>query len=103
MPASGPMPGSMPTSVPTMQPIKAYHNTSGRSATENPSSRLSIVSTASEPQQAAFERGFQRLAEQPVREQGEADAVNRGGHDAAALHHDQERKHQRRHGDQKAE
>ncbi len=43
-PASGPMPGSMPTSVPTRQPMNAYHSTSGRSATENPSSRLSKVS-----------------------------------------------------------
>ncbi len=41
MPASGPMPGSIPTSVPTRQPRNAYHRTSGRSATENPSSRLS--------------------------------------------------------------
>ena len=46
MPASGPMPGSMPTSVPTTQPRNANHSTSGRSATEKPSMRLSrTVST----------------------------------------------------------
>ena len=47
MPASGPMPGSMPTSVPTRQPRNAYHSTSGRNATEKPStSESKMVSTA---------------------------------------------------------
>ena len=45
IPASGPMPGSIPTSVPTTQPRNAYQSTSGRSATEKPSNRLSKVST----------------------------------------------------------
>src|SRR5215510_7067832 len=86
MPASGPMPGSMPTSVPTMQPMKAYHSTSGRNATEKPSSRLSrVASTASEPEQAAFERRLQRLAEQPVGEQRQSDAVGESRQDAASL------------------
>ena len=43
IPASGPMPGNTPTSVPTRQPMNAYHSTSGRNATEKPSSRLSNV------------------------------------------------------------
>ncbi len=43
MPDSGPMPGSTPTMVPTRHPRKAYHSTSGWSATEKPSSRLSSV------------------------------------------------------------
>jgi len=49
IPDSGPMPGSTPTSVPTRQPRKPYHSTSGRSATENPSIRLSKVSNAASP------------------------------------------------------
>ncbi len=49
MPDNGPMPGSTPTSVPTTQPRKPYHSTSGRSATEKPSIRLSMVSTAQNP------------------------------------------------------
>ena len=43
MPDNGPIPGSTPTSVPTRQPRKPYHSTSGRSATEKPSIRLSKV------------------------------------------------------------
>ena len=47
MPDKGPIPGSTPTSVPTTQPRKPYHSTSGRSATEKPSIRLSrVLSTA---------------------------------------------------------
>src|SRR5215472_13868118 len=51
MPESGPMPGSTPTIVPTRHPRKAYHSTSGCSATENPSSRLSSVPIALESEQ----------------------------------------------------
>ena len=47
---------SIPTSVPTRQPRNAYHSTSGRSATEKPSRRLSNVSTWSEPEHAGLER-----------------------------------------------
>src|SRR5262249_24416827 len=43
MPVSGPIPGSTPTTVPTRQPRNAYHSTSGCSATEKPSSKLSTV------------------------------------------------------------
>ena len=49
MPESGPMPGNTPTMVPIRQPRKAYNSTSGWSATEKPSSRLSTVPIASYP------------------------------------------------------
>src|SRR5512134_1041353 len=92
MPASGPMPGSMPTSVPTTHPRKANHSTSGRSATEKPSRRLSRTdSTVSEPKHAAFERCLERLAEQPIGEERQSDAVGGGDQHVAALDHDQER------------
>ena len=50
MPASGPMPGSMPTSVPTTHPRNANHSTSGRSATEKPSRRLSKTASTRQNQ-----------------------------------------------------
>src|SRR5215813_4915630 len=77
MPASGPMPGSMPTSVPTRQPRNAYHSTSGRNATENPSSRLSKVASTRvflEPQNALRQRRLQERAEHEIGDHHHADA-----------------------------
>src|SRR6185436_7580248 len=102
MPASGPMPGSMPTSVPTRQPRNAYHSMLGCSATEKPRIRLWTVSN-SEPQHAALERRAQRLAEEPVGEQREADAVGGGGERIAPLHDHHKAEDEQRHRDQEAE
>src|SRR3954464_14189730 len=99
MPASGPMPGSMPTSVPTRHPRNAYQSMLGCSATEKPRIRLWRVSN-SEPEEARLERGAQRLAEKPIREQGEARAVRRGDQRVAALHDHQQQEDQQRHGDE---
>src|ERR1700693_273301 len=79
MPDSGPIPGNTPTSVPTRQPRKPDHSQSGRSATENPSIRLSKVSNGSEPQNAVLERRFEHDGEQPVGGKADAEAVDRGG------------------------
>src|SRR5215470_20066406 len=90
MPASGPMPGSMPTRVPTRQPRKAYSSTSGRNATEKPSSRLSrVASTLEESNGAGRHRRLEQRAEQEIREQRGANtegertqgrlALDRGG------------------------
>src|SRR6266478_2031239 len=89
MPESGPMPGSTPTSVPTRQPRNPYHSTSGRSATENPSIRLSKVSNGENPilksQDAMLQRRFQHDGEQRIGDEADAEAVGRGGDQVAAL------------------
>src|SRR5271170_1525734 len=75
MPDNGPIPGSTPTSVPTTQPRKPYHSTSGRSATEKPSSRLSMVepSTLLETEQALLQRRLERHREQDIGRQAHAE------------------------------
>src|SRR2546430_13081278 len=101
MPDKGPMPGSTPTSVPTRQPRKPYHSTSGRSATENPSIRLSKVSNGNpilKSQDALLERRFQHDGEQRVGDEADAEAVDRGGDEVAALERDEGEQHER-HGD----
>src|SRR5262249_47443525 len=106
MPDSGPMPGSTPTSVPTRQPRKPYHSTPGCSATENPSHRLSRVSTVSESQYALLQRLLEDDGEEPVGENADADTVRRSGDQTAArpgdLPCDQHEQHER-HGDDEAE
>ncbi len=106
MPASGPMPGSMPTSVPTRHPRNANHSTSGRNATEKPSSRLSKDRVHEDHSQnrPRSSGAFKRFAEQPVGEQRRARCC-RPRHAARlrALDHDQQHEHQQRHGDEKAE
>src|SRR5215471_3974632 len=94
IPDNGPMPGKTPTSVPTRQPRKPYHSTSGRSATENPSIRLSRVSTAAKSQNALFERRFEHDGEKPVGEEADADAVHRGGDKVPAFERDQGKQQQ---------
>src|SRR5271165_5705537 len=81
MPESGPIPGSTPTSVPTRQPRKPYHKTSGRSATEKPSIRLSRVepSTALETEQALLERRLERHREQGIGRKRHAEAGGGSG------------------------
>src|SRR5262252_8005809 len=101
MPDKGPMPGNTPTSVPTRQPRKPYHSTSGRNATENPSIRLSRVSTVSESQNALLERRFEHDREKPVGEEADTNAVQRGGDQVPAFERDQGKQHQR-HGDDEA-
>src|SRR6266446_3043865 len=102
MPDNGPMPGNTPTSVPTRQPRKPYHSTSGRSATENPSIRLSRVSKALESQYPLLERRFEHQGEKPISEQADADTVHGGCEEVAALECDQG-KQQERHCDDEAE
>src|ERR1700724_1609319 len=110
MPDSGPMPGSTPTSVPTRQPRKPYHSTSGRSATENPSIRLSKVSNGKDPindpilesQDALLERRFEHDGEERVGGDADAEAVGRGRDEVAALERDEGEQHQR-HGEDEAE
>src|SRR6266436_5787387 len=102
IPDNGPMPGNTPTSVPTRQPRKPYHSTSGRSATENPSIRLSRVSKALESQYPLLERRFEHQGEKPISEQAGADTVRRGCEEVAALECDQGEQ-QERHGDDEAE
>src|SRR6476469_3279959 len=89
MPASGPMPGRTPTRVPTRQPMNAYHNTLGCNATEKPSQRLSNVTPTSKTQYALFERRLERLAEQPIRHDGEPDRITRRVVHRLALDHHQ--------------
>src|SRR4051812_34965498 len=103
MPESGPMPGSTPTSVPTRHPMNAYQRMSGRNATENPSSRLSSVSTVLEPEQAAFERRLQRGPEQQIGQHHHGDAVTARYQRIAALDADQQGEQQQDHGDQESE
>src|SRR5262245_55095600 len=106
MPESGPMPGSTPTIVPTRQPRKAYHSTSGCSATENPSSRLSSVPIALESEQserAVLERRLEQHGEQQPGERNHADAEGGGGQRVAALGAEDQREQHQRHGDEKAE
>src|SRR5215831_3943264 len=90
MPASGPMPGSMPTSVPTRQPRNAYSSTSGRNATEKPSSKLSrVASTLEQSNGSGRQRRFEQPAEQEIGEERGANtegertqhglALDRGG------------------------
>src|SRR3984957_4701431 len=104
IPDSGPMPGSTPTSVPTRQPRKPYHSTSGRSATEKPSIRLSRVepSTALETEQALLERRLERHREQGIGRKRHAEAEGRGGEEIASFERDQ-REQQERHGDDEAQ
>src|SRR5260370_3959992 len=102
MPDNGPMPGNTPTSVPTRQPRKPYHSTSGRSATENPSIKLSRVSKALESQYPLLERRFEHQGEKPIGEQADADAVHSGCQEGAALQCDQGEQHER-HRDDEAE
>src|SRR3954470_21971329 len=97
MPASGPTPGSMPTSVPTRQPRNAYHSTPGASATEKPCSRLLSVSRRLEPEHAALERRLERLAEEPVGEERQRDAVGGRNQRVAPLDDDEQGEHQQRH------
>src|SRR5215207_1776472 len=97
MPARGPMPGSIPTSVPTTQPRNAYSRTSGRNATEKPSSRLSMVaSTGLVPERHGRQRGFQQCAEQQIGADGDADADGQSTPEGAALDEIQEHKQQQR-------
>src|SRR4051812_36236960 len=105
IPASGPMPGSIPTSVPVTQPRNAYHNTSGRNATEKPSSRLSkVASTARlKSKQAVRERGFEQRPEQEIREYRHTNAESGRRQKGSTFHHDEKRKQQQTHGDDKAE
>src|SRR5262252_5844298 len=84
MPDKGPMPGN----TPTRQPRKPYHSTSGRNATENPSIRLSRVSTVSESQNALLERRFEHDREKPVGEEADTNAVQRGGDQVPAFERD---------------
>src|SRR5580692_10709242 len=104
MPDSGPIPGSTPTRVPTTQPRKPYHSTSGRSATEKPSIRLSTVvpSIASEPEQALLQRRLERHREQDIGRKADAEAEGRGGEEVAPFQRDQHEQ-QQRHGDDEAE
>src|SRR5512143_189095 len=78
MPASGPMPGKTPTNVPTRQPMNAYHALAGSRATEKPCARLRrVVSTVIlESEGAGFERRLQRVDEQDVSDDHDADTVN---------------------------
>src|SRR4051794_33763405 len=101
IPESGPMPGSTPTMVPTKQPRNAYHNTSGCSATEKPSRRLSSVGI-SEPEQAGFDRGLEHYCKQQVSEHDDADAEGGGAQQWPVLDRKHQREQQQRHGDQKA-
>src|SRR3990167_6218730 len=57
----------------------------------------------SEPKNAALERRLERLAEQPIGKQRESAAIDSRTQNVAALDHEQQRKHQQRHGDEKAE
>src|SRR5215831_1095237 len=93
MPDRGPMPGNTPTSVPTRQPRKPYHSTSGRNATENPSIRLSRVSTGSEPQNSLLKRRFENNGEKLVSHEADADAVHCGGNEVPAFECDQCEQH----------
>src|ERR1700730_5227343 len=101
MPDKGPMPGNTPTRVPTRQPRKPYHNTSGRNATENPSIRLSRVSTVLESQNSLLERRLEHDGEKPVGDEADADAVHRGGDQIPAFEGDQREQYQR-HGEDEA-
>src|SRR5215471_10591818 len=89
MPDNGPMPGNTPTSVPTRQPRNPYHSTSGRSATENPSIRLSKVSKALESQYPLLKGRLEHQGEKPISEQADADTVHGGCKEVAALECDQ--------------
>src|SRR5262249_54369396 len=103
MPASGPMPGSTPTSVPTRQPRNAYHSTSGRNATEKPSSRLSrVASTGLEPHDALRQRRFEQRTEQQIGQYDDAEAQRRSAEHALALDEHEKDEDQRRNGDEKA-
>src|SRR3954468_12833193 len=105
IPASGPIPGSMPTSVPVTQPRNAYHNTSGRNATEKPSSRLSkVASTAPlKSKQAVRERRFEQRPEQEIGEHRYTNAESGCAQKGSTFHHDQKRKQQQAHGDDETE
>src|SRR5215475_7364378 len=102
MPDNGPMPGSTPTSVPTRQPRKPYHSTSGRNATENPSIRLSRVSTVSESQNSLLERRFEHDSEKPIGGDADANTVYGSGDHVAAFKRDESEQHQR-HGEDETE
>src|SRR3954471_16383195 len=104
IPASGPMPCGMPTSGPATQPRKAYHNTSGRNATEKPSSRLSkVASTARlKSKQAVRERRFEQRSEQEIGEHRHTNAESGCRKDGPALDRDEETKQQQAHGDDEA-
>src|SRR6478672_9539486 len=101
IPASGPMPGSTPTSVPTTQPRKAYHSTSGRNATEKPSSRLSNVPSTrrSVSKEAARQRRFEERREQRVGCQRDADAERGRSQQRPALDRGGQQEQQQRHCD----
>src|ERR1700730_15653109 len=83
----------MPDSGPTRQPRKPYHSTSGRSATEKPSIRLSKVSNGKNPindpilksQDALLERRFEHDGEERVGGDADAEAVGRGRDEVGAL------------------
>src|SRR5215470_929648 len=102
MPDKGPMPGSTPTTVPTRQPRKAYHSTSGCSATEKPSSRLSTVPML-ESEHAALERRLERDGEQQVSQRDHADAEGGGTKRAAALGAEGQREQKQRHREYEAQ
>src|SRR5215467_2604800 len=103
IPASGPMPGMMPTKVPTRQPRNAYSSTSGRNATEKPSSRLSrVVSTLKKPKGVRWHRRFQQRAEHVIREQRRADAEGERAQRRLALDHGGKAEQQQRHREHEA-
>src|SRR5262245_54398928 len=119
MPVSGPIPGRTPTTVPTRHPRNAYHSTSGCSATENPSSKLSIVpirrsiedlcgarppyhtgSAALEPQElqdALVEWRLQRAREEEVGRENNCDAIEPSRKRMAALGPEDQGEQQQRH------
>src|SRR6266478_4397867 len=99
MPERGPMPGNTPTIVPTRHPRKAYHKTSGCSATEKPSSRLSML----ESEQALLDRGLQRDAKQQIGKRDDAQAEGRGRDRMSPLDSKDEDKQKQHHGEEKAD
>src|SRR5262245_3166555 len=96
MPERGPIPGNTPTTVPTTHPRKAYQRTSGCSATEKPSSRLSSVDI-SEAECTSLQRSAEHQVEQQIRQCHHCQAEQRRARRRTPLHRKRQHKQHQRH------